>query len=77
MRDTLPVSRLLVDGSLAARTAGLLALIEAPEALEGYLLRAQEQDDAKRRTQHCITAIQEDAKLAAGRGWLSSLRSPQ
>jgi len=35
------VSRLLAAGSLAARTAGLLALIETPEAMEGYVLRAQ------------------------------------
>jgi hypothetical protein len=40
------VSRLLADGSLGARITGLLALIETPEALEGYLLRAQGQDDA-------------------------------
>ena len=65
------VSRLLTDGSLAARTTGLLALIETPEAMESYLLRAQGQDDAKRRAQRCITAVQEAARLAAGRGWLS------
>ena len=46
------VSRLLADGSLSARTAGLLALIETPEAMEGYLPRAQGQDDAKRRAPH-------------------------
>ena len=39
------VSRLLADASLSARTAGLLAMIETPEAMEGYLLRAQSQDD--------------------------------
>ena len=65
------VSRLLTDGSIGARTAGLLALIETPEAMEGYVLRAQGQDDAKRRAQRCITAVQEAARLAAGRGWLS------
>jgi hypothetical protein len=65
------VSRLLADDSLPARTAGLLALIETPEALEGYLLRAQSQDDAKRRAQRCITAVQEASRLAAGQGWLS------
>jgi len=64
------VSRLLADGSLGARTTGLLALIETPEAMEGYLLRSQGQDDAKRRAQRCITAVQEAARLAAGRGWL-------
>jgi hypothetical protein len=64
------VSRLLADGSLAARSAGLLALIETPEATEGYLLRAQGQDDAKRRAQRCIAAVQEASRLAAARGWL-------
>ncbi len=44
-------------------------LIETPEAMENYLLRAQGQDDAKRRAQRCITAVQEAARLAAGRGW--------
>ena len=65
------VSRLLADGSLGARTTGLLALIETPEAMEGYLLRAQGQDDAKRRAQRCITAVQEGARLAAARGWFT------
>jgi hypothetical protein len=64
-------SRLLADGSLGARSTGLLALIETPEAMEGYLLRAQGQDDAKRRAQRCISAVQEASRLAAGRGWLS------
>ena len=64
-------SRLLADGSIGARTTGLLALIETPEAMENYLLRAQGQDDAKRRAQRCITAVQEAARLAAGRGWLA------
>ena len=53
------VSRLLANGSLSARTTGLLALIETPEAMEAYLLRAQGQDDAKRRAHRCITAVQE------------------
>jgi len=65
------VSRLLADGFLGVRTTGLLALIETPEAMESYLLRAQGQDDAKRRAQRCITAVQEAARLATGRGWLS------
>lgn len=65
------VSRLLADGSLGARATGLLALIETPEAMEAYLLRAQGQDDAKRRAQRCITAVQEASRLASGRGWLT------
>ncbi len=35
------VSRLLAGVSLAARTAGLLAVIETPEAMAAYRLRAQ------------------------------------
>jgi hypothetical protein len=48
-----------------------LALIETPEALEGYLRRAQGQDDAKRRAQRCITAVQEASRLASDWGWLA------
>jgi hypothetical protein len=65
------VSRLLADGSLGVRPTGLLAVIETPEAMQAYLLRAQSQDDAKRRAQCCIEAVQEAVRLAAGRGWLS------
>jgi len=61
------VSHLLTDGSLGARTTGLLALIETPEAMEAYVLRSQGQDDAKRRAQRCITAVQEGARLAGAR----------
>ena len=64
------VSRLLAAGFLPARTAGLLALIETPEAMEGYVLRAQGQDDAKRRAQRCIEAVQEAARLVAEKGLL-------
>jgi hypothetical protein len=64
------VSRLLADGSLGSRTAGLLALIETPDAMRSYLLRAQSQDDAKRRAHRCITAVREAARLVAARGWL-------
>jgi hypothetical protein len=66
------VSRLLSDGAISGRLAGLLALIETPEAMESYLLRAQGQDDAKRRAQRCIEAVQEAAALAAQRGWLAT-----
>jgi hypothetical protein len=65
------VSRLLADGSLGARQTGLLAVIETPEALEGYLLRAQSQDDVKRRAQRCIEAATEAVRLARQRGLLS------
>jgi hypothetical protein len=66
------VSRLLADGSVGPRQAGLLALIETPEALEGYLQRSQSQDDAKRRGQRCIEATQLALQLAATRRWLSA-----
>jgi hypothetical protein len=59
------VSRLLADDSLGPRTAGLLALIETTEAMEGYLLRAQSQDDAKRRAQRCIEAAEAAVRLVA------------
>ena len=65
------VSRLLADGSLGGRTTGLLALIETPEAMEAYLLRARGQDDAKRRARRCVEAVQEAVRLSAGRGWLA------
>ena len=65
------VSRLLADVSLAARTAGLLALIETPEAMEAYVLRAQGQDDAKRRAQRCIEAAEAAVRLVAEKGLLS------
>jgi hypothetical protein len=38
--------------------------------MEAYVLRAQGQDDAKRRAQRCITAAQQATRLADGRGWL-------
>lgn len=66
------VSQLLGDGSIGARTAGLLAVIETPEALSGYLLRSQSQDDAKRRGQRCIEATQLALQLSATRGWINA-----
>ncbi|MCP9824905.1 DUF4236 domain-containing protein [Synechococcus sp. EJ6-Ellesmere] len=65
------VSRLLSGGSLGARTADhFLAVIETPEAMEAYLLRAQSQGDAKRRAHRCIEAATDAARLASARGWL-------
>lgn len=68
------VSTLTASGSalniaglpFAGATLSLLALIETREAMEGYVLRAQGQDDAKRRAQRSITAGQEASRLAAG-----------
>ena len=65
------VSRLLAAGSLAARTAGLLTVIETPEAMDAYVLRAQGQDDAKRRAHRCIEAAQAAVRLVSEKGLLS------
>jgi hypothetical protein len=35
------ITRLLADSSIGTRTQGLMAVIDTPEALESYLLRAQ------------------------------------
>jgi hypothetical protein len=67
------VSRLLSNGSLPARTSGLLTLIETPEAMEGYLLRAKGQDDAKRRAHRCISAVQEALRLIDDQRMLGSI----
>ncbi|MCP9841674.1 DUF4236 domain-containing protein [Synechococcus sp. J7-Johnson] len=64
------ITRLLSDPSIGSRTQGLLAVIETPEAMEAYLLRAQSQEDLKRRAHRCIEAVQEAGRLAQGRGWL-------
>jgi hypothetical protein len=66
------VSHLLVDPAIGGRTTGLLAVIETPEAMEAHLLRAQGQDDLKRRAHRCIKAAQDAVRLAQGRGWLKA-----
>ncbi len=66
------VSRLLADPAVSGRTTGLLAVIETPEAMEAYLLRAQGQEDLKRRAHRCIEAAQEAVRLARVRGWLKA-----
>jgi hypothetical protein len=66
------VSRLLSDGALPVRTAGLLVLIETPEAMEAYLLRAQGQDDAKRRAKRCIEAVQLATDLTGRLGYAAA-----
>ncbi|WP_094555440.1 DUF4236 domain-containing protein [Synechococcus sp. 1G10] len=65
------VSRLLNDPSIGDRIYGQLAVIETPETMEAYLLRAQGQDDLKRRAKRCVEAVQEAGRLARIRGWLS------
>ena len=59
------ISRLLADPRMGGRNAGLLAVIETPEAMAAYIQRARNQDDVKRRSQRCIEA----AELAAR--WLN------
>ncbi|MCP9917758.1 DUF4236 domain-containing protein [Cyanobium sp. ATX 6F1] len=65
------VSRLLNDSSIGERTSGLLTVIETAEAMEAYLLRAQGQDDLKRRAKRCVEAVQEAHRQARIRGWPS------
>jgi hypothetical protein len=64
------ITRLLADPAIGVRTQGLLAVIETPEALQAYLLRARSQDDVKRRAHRCVEAVQEAQRLAKARGWL-------
>jgi len=63
------VSRVLSDGSLGGRDTGLFAVIETPEAMEAYLLRARSEDDTRRRANRCIASAQQALRLAVGRGW--------
>lgn len=62
------VIRLLADGPLGGSVAGLLTLIETPEALADTIGRARSQDYAKRRAHRCIEAVQGAMRLGAGRG---------
>ncbi|MCP9917722.1 hypothetical protein [Cyanobium sp. ATX 6F1] len=64
------MSRLLIDPAISDRILGQLAVIETPEAMEAYLLRAQGQDDLKRRAKRCVEAVQEAVKLVSARSWL-------
>ena len=66
------ITRLLADPSIGSRTQGLLAVIETPEAMEAYVMRAQSQDDVKRRAHRCVEAVQEAARLANVRGWIKA-----
>lgn len=66
------ITRLLGDSSLGSRVQGLLAVGETHEAMEAYPLRAQSQDDAKRRAHRCVEAAQEATRLVNARGWLKA-----
>ena len=52
------VSQLLADPRVKSRNAGLLAVIETPEAMAAYIQRARSQDDVKRRSKRCIEAAE-------------------
>ena len=47
----------------AGRNAGLLALIETPEAMQAYIARGRSQDDVKRRAQRCLQAAELAGRL--------------
>jgi hypothetical protein len=64
------ITRLLADPAIGSRVQGLLAVIETPETMEDHLMRAQSQDDAKRRAHRCVEAAQEATRLVNVRGWL-------
>ena len=70
------ITRLLADPSIGSRTQGLLAVIETSEAMEGYLMRAQSQDDANCRAHRCVEAAQEAARLLTAKGWLKAADLP-
>ena len=67
------ITRLLADSAIGSRTQGLLAVIETPEAMQAYLLRAQSEDDVKRRGHRCVEAVQEALRLVSDRGWLTAM----
>jgi hypothetical protein len=66
------ITRLLADPAIGVRAQGLLAVIETPQALETYLLRAPSQNDTKRRAQRAVEAVREASSLARERGWISA-----
>jgi hypothetical protein len=43
-------------------------VVETPEALEAYLMRAHNQDDVKRRAHRCITEAQEALAMIRSKG---------
>lgn len=65
--------RLLWELNLITR---LLVVIETPEAMEAYLMRAQSHDDAKRQAHRCVEAAQHAARLVNARGWLHTRWQP-
>jgi hypothetical protein len=57
------VSQLLLDPRVKGRNAGLLVLIETPEAMQAYIERGRSQDDVKRRAQRCLQAAELAGRL--------------
>jgi hypothetical protein len=66
------VGRLLADDGVGGRQRERLAMIESPQALETFLLRARSQDDTKRRAQRALEAMREASTLGRERGWISA-----
>ena len=62
--ETGQATRQLNNPGLSAHNATLLALIETPEAMKAYLLRARSQDDARRRAQRLVQAVAQARRLA-------------
>jgi len=57
------VSQLLLDPRVKGRHAGLLVLIETPEAMQAYIERGRSQDDVKRLAQRCLQAAELAGRL--------------
>jgi hypothetical protein len=53
------VTSALNAGQLGSREAALLALIETPEAMEDYVMRARSRSDARRRAERCVAAVEQ------------------
>ena len=52
------MTRALNAGQLGSREAALLALIEPPQAMEDYVMRARSRSDARRRAERCVAAVE-------------------
>jgi hypothetical protein len=61
------VTRALNAWQLGAREAALLALIETPEAMADYVMRARSRSDARRRAERCVAAVEQARGIGAGR----------
>ncbi len=59
------VPRALNGGKLGSMEAALLALIETPEAMEDYVMRARSRSDARRRAERCVAAVEQGMGLVS------------